>query len=224
MMFFPYFFEGIAKNTIFAKRNLINKQLKPKNLMKHFSSRWAAVLLLAFIPITLQASGNAYDIFFLSECAADGKLDTMKKNFEAQQQRKASSAVAFKDKLKNITAGSFLDVAGNKLGSVTADGKVLNKLGELMGKVKVNGTNVEVYNKNNQRLGYISDTGIVLQGVGNEKVGQLNSTGRVETTQGTTLGNIIDNDFYDSKSNRQGSFSGNGVYVAAALHYFFFSF
>ena len=136
----------------------------------------------------------------------------------------AQSGAAFKDKLKNVTAGSFLDSAGNKLGSLTADGKVLDKLGTLMGKVKAGGSNVEVYNKNNQRMGYISDTGIVCQGTGNEKVGQLNSTGRVETKTGETLGNINGNDFYDGKSNRLGSFSGKGVYVAAALYYFFFTF
>ncbi len=160
--------------------------------------------------------------FFLSECAIDGKMEKLKKNFETRKERQAKSAAAFKEQLKTISTGSFLDLAGNKLGSITADGKVLNKQGSRIGQVKANGGNIEVYNTNNQCLGYISEAGLVYKG--SEKVGQLNSTGRVELPTGATLGNINGNDFYDSKSNRQGSFSGKGVYVAAALRYFFFAF
>ena len=162
--------------------------------------------------------------FFLSELAGSGKMETLKKNYESRQQRQAQAAAAFKEKLKNVTAGSFQDLAGNKLGSITADGKVLNKLGSQIGLVKVNGSNTEVYDALNHRLGYITDTGNVCKGTANEKVGQLQSSGTIDSSVGSKLGSINGNDFYDSKSNRIGSFSGKGVYVAAALRFFFFSF
>ncbi|MBR1462640.1 MAG: hypothetical protein IJ604_04585 [Prevotella sp.] len=160
--------------------------------------------------------------FFLSEYASDGSMEKMKKTYEARKANAAKAQANFKEQLKNVSAGSFLDLAGNKLGSITADGKMLNKLGSRIGQVKANGDNIEVYNTNNQRMGYISSQGIVYKG--GQKVGQLNSTGRIELPSGATLANINGKDFYDSKSNRQGSFSGSGVYIAAALRYFFFTF
>ena len=64
---------------------------------------------------------------------------------------------------------------------------------------------------------YITDTGNVCKGTANEKVGQLQSSGTIDSSVGSKLGSINGNDFYDSKSNRIGSFSGKGVYVGAAL-------
>ena len=162
--------------------------------------------------------------YSLAEIGSKEKLASMEKDYNSRAQRRANAAAAFKQNLKTITAGNFQDLAGNKLGSMVAGGKVLNKTGSQIGLVKVNGTNTEIYDAFNHRLGYISETGGIYKGAGNAKVGQLQETGSIQNTRGENLGSINGNDFYDSKSNRVGSFSGKGVYVAAALTYFFFNF
>ena len=142
---------------------------------------------------------------------------------EKRHEREAAAQSAFKDKLKKVTAGNFLDVAGNKIGSITDKGLVLNKLGEQIGVVKANGQVTDAYNRSLGRIEDGGGLGVVYRG--NDRIGQLQPNGSVEMPSRTpsNIGKIIGSDFYDSNSNRIARFTGDGIYVAAACYYFFFT-
>lgn len=167
------------------------------------------------------ASRDIVTLFCLVECVTPESMAQMKSDMEARHAREAAGQQAFTANMKKITAGNFLNTAGNKIGSMTADGTVLDKLGQKIGVVKADGQVTDAYNRS---LGRIEPNGQVYKG--NDWIGKIQPNGAVEAPQRTPsgIGRINGSDFYDANSNRIGRFTGEGVNIAAVCYYFFFNF
>lgn len=159
--------------------------------------------------------------FLFAEYATKEEMAKQKAAMDARDKAAAQGQANFKANMKKITAGNILNAAGNKIGSITADGKVLNRLGEQIGVVQASGKVKDAYNRD---LGYFNDNGQVFKG--NTQCGKMQANGSIEDPRRTpsVIGRIQGNDIYDSSSNRIARFSGGGVYVAAVCYFFFFSF
>ena len=168
-----------------------------------------------------EASRQLVAFFFFNEYASQEEVAKLKTAMDKRDKAAAEGQANFKANMKKITAGNFQNSAGTKIGSIAANGKVLNRLGQQIGVIQANGKITDAYNRD---LGYFTEKGEVYKG--NTWCGKIQANGAVEDPRRTPsgIGRIQGNDFYDASSNRIASFTGEGSYVAAVCYFFFFSF
>lgn len=168
-----------------------------------------------------EATRQLVAFFLFNEYATKEEVSKLKTAMDARDKASAEGMANFKANMKKITAGNFQNAAGTKIGSITANGKVLNRLGEQIGVIQASGKITDAYNRD---LGRFTENGEVYKG--NTWCGKIQANGAVEDPRKTPsgIGRIQGNDFYDASSNRIARFTGEGRYVAAVCYFFFFSF
>lgn len=165
-----------------------------------------------------EATRELVAFFFLHDYLNPDDLQKMKTAREEQKKREAEAEASFKANMMKVTAGNFSSVTGTVTGKIDAGGNVFNKAGQRIGHVSADGK----VSAASGTVGTFNAKGMVYEKTGSP-VGHIQPNGSVEDASGSCIGQIYnDGRFGDRSGSTVASFSGGGKYVAAVCYFFFF--